>query len=73
LNRYVKRYEEGGQTVRAVDADPVVNEVELSRTVDWACLAMIGVCVAANQILEGTPTGQELLKIADQWQALGNA
>jgi hypothetical protein len=73
LNRYLKRYDEGGQTVRALDADPVVNDVELSQTVDWACVAMIGACVGVNQILEGTATGQQLPKIADQWQALSNS
>jgi hypothetical protein len=72
LNRYVGRFEENGETVRGFDCDPPVKESEIAQTVDWACLAVIGACVGVNQILEGTPAGQELLKIADDWQALGH-
>jgi Family of unknown function (DUF5677) len=73
LNRYIRRFEENGQTVRGLDAEPVVNEFEVAQTVNWACVAMIGICVAANQIFEGTPAGQQLLQIADEWQALGGS
>jgi hypothetical protein len=70
LNRYIGRFEENGETVRGFDCDPPAKEAEIVQTVDWACLALIGACVGVNQILEGTPTGQELANIADEWQAL---
>jgi hypothetical protein len=73
LNRYVRRFVEDGEKVRGLDADPVVNDSELSQTMNWACVAIIGACVAANQIVEGTPAGQQLLQIADEWQALSNS
>jgi hypothetical protein len=59
-----------GETVRGFDCDPPVKEAEIAQTVDWACLALIGACVGVNQILEGTPAGQGLVKVADEWQAL---
>ena len=49
---------------------PPPKEQELLQTLDWACNAMVGVCVGVNQIVEGTPTGQTLLGIADEYQAL---
>ena len=70
LNRYICRFEEDGATVRGIDIAPPPKEDDLIQTLDWACSAMIGVCVGANQILEGTPTGQRLLAIADEYQAL---
>lgn len=70
LKRYVGRFIEDGETVRGLDVNPVVSEAEMSQTVDWACVAMIGACVAFNQIAGGTPAGKRLLEIADTWQAL---
>jgi hypothetical protein len=77
LNRYVRRYPEDGETVRGLDADqvvldsdPIVHDSELSQTMNWACMGMIGACVSFNEGIGGTPAGQELLAIADQWQAL---
>jgi hypothetical protein len=73
LNRYVRRFLENGETVRGLDADPVVTDSELSQTLNWACVAMIGACVAANQIVEGTLAGRQLSQIADEWQALSDS
>jgi hypothetical protein len=70
LNRYIGRFEKNGETVRGFDCDPPVKEAEIAQTVDWACLALIGACVGVSQILEGTPAGQGLVKVADEWQAL---
>jgi hypothetical protein len=33
-------------------------------------MGMIGACIGFNEGVGGTPAGQELLAIADQWQAL---
>jgi hypothetical protein len=70
LNRYIGKFEENGETVRGIDIAPPPKEQELLQTLDWACNAMVGVCVGVNQIVEGTPTGQTLLGIADEYQAL---
>jgi len=68
LNRYVRRFSE---RELGLDPDPVVNDSELSQTVNWACMGLIGACVVFNESIGGTPAGQALLAIADQWQALG--
>jgi hypothetical protein len=70
LNRYVRRFLECGEWVPGLDPEPVVNDSELSQTMNWACMGMIGACIGFNESVGGTPAGQELLAIADQWQAL---
>jgi hypothetical protein len=71
LNRYVRLVSEVGERELGLDPDPVVNDSELSQTVNWACMGLIGACVVFNEGIGGTPAGQALLPIADQWQALG--
>jgi hypothetical protein len=70
LNRYIGKFEENGETVRGIDIAPPPKEQEILQTFDWACNAMVGVCIGVNQIVEGTPTGRTLLGIADEYQAL---
>jgi Family of unknown function (DUF5677) len=70
LNRYIGRFGEDGETVRGIDIAPPPKEDEVTQTLDWACNAMVGVCVGVNQIVEGTHTGLKLLEIADEYQAL---
>jgi hypothetical protein len=36
---------------------------------DLACNAMLGACVAVNEILGGTPAGQQLNALADRYAA----
>jgi hypothetical protein len=69
LNRYIRRFSEEGEV--GLVANPVVNDSELSQTLNWGCIGMISVCVAFNEGVDATPSGQELLPaIADQWEAL---
>lgn len=70
LARYIGRAEEDGQTVRVIDVNPLPKPGEIATTMDWACNALIGVSVGVNQILEGTPAGQRLLPLADEYQSL---
>lgn len=39
-------------------------------TLDWACNALLGVCVGVNQILGNTPAGQGLRELGDRYHAL---
>lgn len=68
LNRHVGRNETNDEAV--IDVVPAPQDVEVIMTWDWACNAMLGACVAVNQILGGTPAGQKLGQIADRYQAL---
>lgn len=70
LARYIGRADENGVSVRTIDVSPLPRPGEIATTMDWACNALIGICVGVNQILEGTPAGQTLLALADEYQSL---
>jgi hypothetical protein len=51
LKRHLVRFVENGEQVMGLDVTPLDQRNELVDTIDLACNAMIGACVAANQIL----------------------
>jgi len=55
---------------RIIEVVPACKDVELTQTWDWACNAVLGICVGVNQMLEGTPAGLRLWEIADRYEAL---
>jgi hypothetical protein len=66
LNRHViphTKTEVGG-----IDVEPIVRDPELADTLEYLCMAVMGVCVGVNQILEGTKGA--LNGLADQYIAL---
>jgi len=67
LNRHVGHSESGEAIIEVV---PTPNDGEITMTWDWACNAMLGVCVGVNQILSGTAAGQQLNSLADRYHAL---
>jgi hypothetical protein len=67
LNRHVGHSENGEAIIEVV---PTRNEEEIKMTWDWACNAMLGVCVGVNQILGGTPGRQKLNSLSDRYYAL---
>lgn len=62
LKRHLVRFEEDGQQVVGLDVDPPEKGTEIAETLDLACNAMIGACVAVNQILGGLPINDEIRK-----------
>jgi len=70
LNRYIvpdKDDEVGG-----IDVEPVVKDKEVAETLEYLCMAFMGVCVSVNQMLGGTPAGNALNELADEYTALSN-
>ena len=70
LNRYVvpeTRPEGGG-----IDVEPVVADFEIAETAEYLCMAAVGVCVAANQIIGGVAGSESLNAIADRYTDLSN-
>lgn len=70
LNRYAVPHtadEPGG-----IDVEPVVTDAELVETLEYLCMAAIGVCVAVNQMLGGTDGGKALNGIATGYTDLSN-
>jgi hypothetical protein len=70
LNRYIipDTHPEGA----GIDVEPVLSEHELAETWEYLCMAAIGACVAANQIIEGTSGGAALNGIAERYTDLSN-
>lgn len=70
LNRYVvpETHPEGG----GIDVEPVISEQELAESCEYLCMAAIGVCVAANQIIGGTRGAVGLNGIAERYTDLSN-
>jgi hypothetical protein len=66
LNRHVAH--ENGEPV--IDVAPAPADPEIVMTLDWACNAMLGVCVGVNQILGNTPAGQGLRALGDRYYDL---
>jgi hypothetical protein len=55
LKRHLVRFVENREQVMGLDVNPPERGNELSETLDLACNAMIGACVATNQILGHLP------------------
>jgi hypothetical protein len=55
LKRHFVRFEEDGEQVVGLDVNPPERGSEIADTIDLACNAMVGACVATNQILGHLP------------------
>lgn len=70
LNRYVVPHTE--DEVGGIDVEPGVKDAEIAETLEYLCMAFMGVCVGVNQMLDGTPGGNALPALADEYVALSN-
>jgi hypothetical protein len=68
LHRHVGHADDDDEAI--IEVVPIPKDEEVVMTWSWACNAMLGACVAVNQILGGTPAGQTLEHIADCYQTL---
>jgi hypothetical protein len=59
---------EGG----GIDVEPVISDPEVIQTLEFLCMAAMGVAVATNQMLGGTPGGAALNGIADRYTDLSS-
>ena len=72
LRRHISLEQEADGQYLTLTVVPPLKPRERLDTIDQACSALIGVCVAVNELLGGTATGQELPKIAEKFWAQGN-
>jgi hypothetical protein len=70
LNRYA--VPEITDEAAGVDMDPIVSDRELAETVEYLCMAAIGVCVAVNQIIGGAPGAVPINGIAERYVGLSD-
>ena len=70
LNRHViphTRDETGG-----IDVDPVPTDDELVETLEYLCMAVMGVLVGVNHIIGGTEGGRALNGLADRYKVFSD-
>lgn len=70
LNRHLIREREGDTMYLRVDVAPEPCPEETYDTVEILCAVLLGVCVATNEILGGTPVGVVLRSMADEFDFL---
>ena len=74
LKRHLVRCVENGEQIIGIDVNPPERGAEGTATIDLACNAMLGACVAANQILGHLPAvNAELQKLFVQYGELSGA
>jgi Family of unknown function (DUF5677) len=74
LKRHLVRFMENGEQVVGLDVNPPERGAESTETIDLACNAMLGACVAANQILGHLPAvNNELQKLFVEYGELSGA
>ena len=70
LDRHLFREFEGNTVYLRVDVAPEARPEEIYETVEILCSVVLGVCVASNEILGGTPVGVVLRSMADEFDSL---
>jgi Family of unknown function (DUF5677) len=71
LNRHIgTTQEDGEETTTFIHGAPPPHPNEIEETLNLACLAMIGCCIGANQILGETEGGKILDSLADEYKKI---
>lgn len=70
LDRHLIRELEGDTMYLRVDVAPHPSPVEMYDTLEILCAVVLGVCVATNEVLGGTPVGLVLRSMADELDIL---
>jgi hypothetical protein len=74
LKRHLVRFEEDGAQVVGLDLSPPERGTEIVDTIDLACNAMVGACVATNQILGHLPAvNSEMQRLFVEYGELSGA
>jgi hypothetical protein len=70
LKRHLLRIVENGEIVLGLDVQPPQRGTEIADTVNLGCSALLGVCVAVNQILEYTAASPQVKELWDEYGKL---
>lgn len=73
MSRHVTWSGPENNQIFAVHALPTLDVREVEDTLEVLCSAVLGVIVAANDIIGGSAAGELLTKLADDFKALSNA
>jgi hypothetical protein len=64
LTRHITKEADGGLLV---SVEPVASEKDILNTIEWACQALMGVIVGANQIAGPVKAGEKLSALCDEF------
>lgn len=67
LSRHITKQVDGSILVAV---EPIVREKDILNTMEWACQALMGVTVGANQIVGGVKAGEKLPTLCDEFVQL---
>lgn len=68
LKRYIAHDQSTGE--RGIDVSPIPPADEVALTVNWGCMALLGACVAFNQLVGQAVAARLLHDIADEFDAV---
>lgn len=60
------------EEIGGVDVEPIPSDRELAETLEYLCMAVMGVCVGVNQLIGCTSGGAALNKLADRYSDVSN-
>ena len=69
LKRYLQWEIEGDTRLLTVNVTPKFKENERVKTVEEACNALLGACVAFNQLVGGTSKNAELTQLIERFES----
>jgi len=70
LNRYAVL--DTADEIGGIDVEPVIKDAEVAETLEFLCMAAVGVCMGVNQMLGGTDGAEALDRIATRYTDLSN-
>ena len=72
LSRYITWDSEGDDAQFTISAGPTDEPGEVEETLEFVCSVALGVCVAANEALGGTDSGERLWTLSEEYRTLSN-
>lgn len=72
LSRHIGQKTEVEIEYVTIIGEPPPDSAELDETLKFGCSSLLGACVAANQIIGGTPSGQALAALFDEYITLSS-
>jgi hypothetical protein len=73
LSRYIAWDGDGDDAQFTLSAFPTDEPGEVEETLEFACSVVLGVCVAVNEAVGGTESGERLWTLGDEYRALSDA
>jgi hypothetical protein len=73
LSRYVTWNGNGDDAEFTLSAFPTDEPGEVEETIEFLCSVVLCVCVAANEAVGGSESGEKLVKLDEDLRALSNA